>query len=448
MVRTTYRIVYLIVLTVVLVHLLIYPIGCGVGFREERLSMALLTALHVREVVVTSRALWKTGRRQWQLWRKRRQARRTKSKVKLKKDLVNLAAQMFPDPEAWSWAEEIALAGIKVGLRGLFSLMSESACADLFLRMRWVLGVKCPLCGCEDVKCKDPHYRPPYRRWKCPDCSLKQGREVTFTDLHGSFMEGSHLECRLWLWAMMLYVSGDSAENIAKELRVNRKTAQRMVRLFQLTYFSMRFRVMLKGQVEFDEAYVIAGLKGHAGGLSLERPARKRGLKKPGRGTWDSDKVPVLGLVDRQGNVYLIPMANVRSETIRPFIERLVARGTQVYTDEYNIYLFLRRLGYQHETVNHSRKEYARGEVHVNTVEGLWNLLRKHLYVHHGVSKVYLPLYVARFEFIHNRRSQTSWSKMVDLLQLDVHADGRQLRKAVREGQVKGLCPIPGLEAA
>ncbi len=175
-------------------------------------------------------------------------------------------------------------------------------------------------------------------------------------------MEGSHLECRLWLWAMILCVSGDSAENIAKELRVNRKTAQRMVRLFQLTYFTVRFQVMLKGQVEFDEAYIIAGLKGHAGGLSLERPARKRGLKKPGRGTWDSDKVPVLGLVDRQGNVYLIPMANVRSETIRPFIERLVARGTQVYTDEYNIYLFLRRLGYQHETVNHSRKEYARGE--------------------------------------------------------------------------------------
>ena len=107
MVRTTYRIVYLTVLTTVLAHLLIYPIGCGVGFREERLSMALLTALHVREVVVTSKALWKTGQRQWQLWRKRRQARRTKSKVKLKKDLVDLAAQMFPGrgPRRSPWRE-------------------------------------------------------------------------------------------------------------------------------------------------------------------------------------------------------------------------------------------------------------------------------------------------------------------------------------------------------
>jgi len=261
-------------------------------------------------------------------------------------------------------------------------------------------------------------------------------------------MEGSHLECRLWLWGMMLYVVEDSAENIAKELHVDRKTAQRMVRLLQLCYITLRFSRVLNGTVEFDEAYVIAGLKGRAGGLPLGPPARKRGLKKPGRGVWESDKVPVLGLVARGGDVYLIPMANVCSETIRPFIERLVARGTQVYTDEYNTYRFLRRLGYKHETVNHSAKEYARGEVHANTVEGLWNLLREHLYVHHGVSKVYLPLYVARFEFIHNRRSQTTWEKMVDLLQLGMHADGRRLRKAIREGRVKELCPMPGLEEA
>jgi len=448
MVRTTYRIAYLSVLTVLLVHLLIHPLGYEVGSEERRLSMALMTALHVREIVVTSRALWKTGQRQWQLWWKRRQARRTKSKVKRKKDLVDMAAQMFPEPEAWPWVEELALAGIKKSLRGLFSLIPESTCAALFLRVRWVLGVKCPMCGCKEVRCKDAHYRPPYRRWKCPDCSREQGIEVTFTDLYGSFLEGSHLECRLWLWAMMLYVSGDSAENIAKELYVNRKTAQRMVRLFQLAYFSLRFRVMLPGRVEFDEAYVIAGLKGRAGGLPLGRPARKRGLKKPGRGTWHSDKVPILGLVDRQGNVYLIPMANVQSETIRPFIERLVARGTRVYSDEYNIYRFLRQLEYQHETVNHSAKEYARGEVHVNTVEGIWNLLNEHLYVHHGVSKVYLPLYVARFEFIHNRRSQTIWEKMIDLLQFGIHADGRQLRQTIRRGKVKDICPIPGLEEA
>ena len=444
MIRTAYRVIYLIVLVAVLAHLLVYP----AGWEEERLPVSLLIALHVREAVATSRALWKTGRRRLRLWQKRRRARRTKSRVKVKRDLVALAAQMLPDPEPWPWVEEAAMTALKVSLRGLFTLIPETVCAKLFLCVRWVGGVRCPRCGCKNVTCKDPHYRKYYRRWSCPDCEHEHGKEATFTDLYGTFMEGSHLECRLWLWGMMLYVVGDSAENITKELHVNRKTAQRMVRLLQLCYITLRFSRVLNGTVEFDEAYVIAGLKGHAGGLPLGRPARKRGLKKPGRGVWESDKVPVLGLVARGGDVYLIPMANVRSETIRPFIERLVARGTQVYTDEYNIYRFLRRLGYKHETVNHSAKEYARGEVHVNTVEGLWNLLREHLYVHHGVSKVYLPLYVARFEFIHNRRSQTTWEKMVDLLQLGMHADGRRLRKAIREGRVKELCPMPGLEEA
>jgi len=105
-------------------------------------------------------------------------------------------------------------------------------------------------------------------------------------------------------------------------------------------------------------------------------------------------------------------------------------------------------LGYCHETVEHGRKKYARGEVHVNTLEAVWNLLRAHLAVHHGVSKVYLPLYVARFEFRHNRREETGWSQCMDLLHLGVRAEGRYLRQIVREGRVKELCMIPGLAEA
>ena len=141
-----------------------------------------------------------------------------------------------------------------------------------------------------------------------------------------------------------------------------------------------------------------------SGKLDLDRPPRKRGLRRPGRGVWESDKVPILGLVSRHGDLYLLPCANVQSDTIRPLIEHLTDRGATLYTDEYNIYNFLRRLGYQHQTVNHSKGEYARGPVHVNTVEGLWSLLRDHLRIHRGVSKLYLPLYVMRFEFLTNHR--------------------------------------------
>jgi transposase-like protein len=271
---------------------------------------------------------------------------------------------------------------------------------------------------------------------------------VTFTYLHGTVMEGSHLGIPYWLWAGWLWVTGESISRIHEELRVNRKTAERMVRLFQLAYFTLRFRMLLGGPVEIDEAYIIAGHKGRAGGLPLHRPARKRRLKKPGRGTAQKDKVPVLGLVDRNGAVYLIPLPNVRGETIQPIIAWLVARGAHVYTDEYEIYRFLRRLGYCHESVEHGRRGYARGEVHVNTLEAIWSLLRKHLAVHHGVSKVYLPLYVAHFEFKYNRRQQSYGGQWWDLLHLGVQADGRYLRQVVREGRVKELCMIPGLEEA
>jgi len=77
------RVIYLIVLVAVLAHLLVYP----AGWEEERLPVSLLIALHVREAVATSRALWKTGRRRLRLWRKRRRARRTKSRVKVKRDV-------------------------------------------------------------------------------------------------------------------------------------------------------------------------------------------------------------------------------------------------------------------------------------------------------------------------------------------------------------------------
>jgi transposase-like protein len=263
--------------------------------------------------------------------------------------------------------------------------------------------------------------------------------------LTGTIFENSHLPAQQWLWGIFLFVSGCSTLEIATELQVNLKTAQRMVTLLQLTLISCRYRFSLSGQVEFDEVYLIGGLKGRAGKLDLDRLPRKRGLRLPGRGIWETDKVPILGLVDRQGYIYLVPCANVQSDTIRPLIEYLTDQGATIYTDEYNIYNFLRRLGYQHHTVNHSKGEYARGPVHVNTVEGLWSLLRDHLRIHRGVSKLYLPLYVMRFEFLTNRRTLTRWQQMLELSALAAQADGIRLRRLIRDKQIHTLCPTLGL---
>jgi len=104
-------------------------------------------------------------------------------------------------------------------------------------------------------------------------------------------------------------------------------------------------------------------------------------------------------------------LANVQQATIRPVIEGSVAKGALVHTDEYDVYARLVAWGYGHKTVCHARGEYARDddgdgfcEVHVNTMEGFWSLLRSWLRPHRGISQEKLPLYLAFFQFVHNAR--------------------------------------------
>jgi transposase len=104
-------------------------------------------------------------------------------------------------------------------------------------------------------------------------------------------------------------------------------------------------------------------------------------------------------------------VSNVQQATIKPLIHHDVAPGTLVHTDEYAIYNRLEQWGYQHKTVCHGRGEYARDEdgdgfceVHVNTIEGFWSLLRSWLRPHRGISQEKLPYYLGFFQFVHNAR--------------------------------------------
>jgi transposase-like protein len=106
-------------------------------------------------------------------------------------------------------------------------------------------------------------------------------------------------------------------------------------------------------------------------------------------------------------------LANVQQVTIQPILKAVIAAGTTVYTDEYDIYARLPEWGYEHRTVCHSKGEYARDddadgfhEVHVNTMEGVWSLLRSWLRPHRGISQENLPLYLAFFELVHNLRKR------------------------------------------
>jgi len=118
-------------------------------------------------------------------------------------------------------------------------------------------------------------------------------------------------------------------------------------------------------------------------------------------------------MIQRNGEVAIHMLANVQQQTIKPIIKQTILPGTLVFTDEYNIYTRLEQWGYSHKTVNHGLGEYARDEdgdgfheVHVNTIEGFWSLLRSWLRPHRGISQEKLPLYLSFFEFIHNIRKR------------------------------------------
>ena len=158
---------------------------------------------------------------------------------------------------------------------------------------------------------------------------------------------------------------------------------------------------------------MVAGHKGQPDKVQQQgRSGRRRRLKgQRGRGTAATEKPPIFGMIQRGGEVLLRLLDNVQQATLRPLIETTILAGSRVYTDEYRIYSRLDEWGYQHDSVNHSAGEYARDddrdgfcEVHVNTMEGVWSLLRAWLRPHRGISQEKLPLYLNFFEFVHNVR--------------------------------------------
>ncbi len=179
--------------------------------------------------------------------------------------------------------------------------------------------------------------------------------------------------------------------------------------------------------MEWDEGYVVAGHNRQPEAtLQQGRPGRRRRLKgAAGRGTLDKEKPPILGMIQRGGEVVIRMLANVQQKTIQPLMRQTIQPGTLIFTDEYTLYNPLDTWGYAHKTVNHTQAEYARDEdgdgfceVHVHTMDGFWSLLRSWLRPHRGVSQEQLPVYLAFFEFVHNvrRRGKAVLASLLSLL--------------------------------
>jgi transposase-like protein len=225
--------------------------------------------------------------------------------------------------------------------------------------------------------------------WRCHDCKQQ------FTVRMGTVFEESRLPLRHWcyaFWRMATSKKGVSALEIKRQCQITYKSA-----LFLM--HRVRFAITqnpdgaakFTGTVEADETYI--------GG----KPRSGTGYHKRGRGT---KKIPVLGIVQRDGNIHRRVVANVSAATLKSAIREVVDKQARIITDEHLAY---RGLGKEfaggHHTVNHGTREYARGDIFTNTAESSFALIKRGLMgVYHAVSKEHLHRYLGEFDFRWNTR--------------------------------------------
>jgi transposase len=175
----------------------------------------------------------------------------------------------------------------------------------------------------------------------------------------------------------------------------------------------------LEGTIEADDLYHTAGNKGQArgGGKKLlgRRARGRRKKREPGRGHYDKDRPAIIAWVSRQGAVVLHATKDFTVKTVQKAANLAVHAGSRLYTDSASSYRAVK--GYVHEFVNHTKKEYARGEVHENRAECLFSLLKPYLRVFRGFSKTNLPGYVGFFQFLRNFRHLNAFEQAELILQ-------------------------------
>lgn len=290
----------------------------------------------------------------------------------------------------------------------ILNLIDDAKCFETVRALRWPEGVRCVPCASAGVSQQGRETTQPHRqKYRCHD----GGR--WFDDLSGTVFAGHHQPLRTWVVCLSFMGLNLSNRQVSHELGRHKDDAQRMTEQLRAGIDSQQILPELSGEVEADEVSVIAGHKGHPEAVREQgrqgRRRRRKGAR--GRGTLAKEKPPILGLIQRGGEVVMRMLETVQQKTIAPVIRATVAQGTRFDTDEDDIYARLSAWGDDHHTVCHSRGEYARDEdgdgfheIHVNTIEGVWSLLRSWRRPHRGISQEHLPLDLSFFPFVHNAR--------------------------------------------
>jgi transposase-like protein len=265
----------------------------------------------------------------------------------------------------------------------------DATCLEWLRNYLYPDGIYCN--ACEAVT---KHHRVVSRpSYSCDHC----GHHVHPTA--GTIFHKSPTPLTTWFYAIYLMAStrcGVSAKQIQRETGVTYKTAWRMFKQIR-TMLDDEKAPPLGGKsglgIEMDEMYYGGRRKGTRG--------------RPMAGDYKDKKVTVIGMVERKGRVRAVVAADVKGPTMLGLVKEHVLPKSTVFTDDFPSYDVMDRHinEYVHRRINHSEKIYVMGEVHTNTIEGFWSLIKTGIRgVYHSVGRHYLQTYLNEYSFRYNRR--------------------------------------------
>jgi transposase-like protein len=288
-----------------------------------------------------------------------------------------------------------------IDVHTLFS--TDEKCREILKRLRFPNGVEC-------LRCKGAVTRLETEKelYYCGECDYQ------FTVTSGTIFHDTHLPLLKWFVAVYLLCEsrkGMSANQIKRTLGISYKTAWYLCHRIRHAMQEID-RPMLDGTVEIDETFV--------GGKAKNMHAKDRAKKIQGRGK--VGKEVVIGIRQRNGDLYFFHAEDITSGTLARFIQENVSKDVDVIiTDDFRAYE--KAVGeFKHKTVNHSGGVYVDGSVHTNTVESAFSLLKRGIVgTWHNISAKHLPAYLNEMTFRFNRRKHSDL--FLDTLRYMVTAD-------------------------
>ena len=264
---------------------------------------------------------------------------------------------------------------------------NEKSCIDHLEEIRWNGNIASPFDPISKV------YNCSGNRYKCKNTGKYFNVKV------GTIFEDTKIPLRKWFIAIYLLSSpkkGISSHQLARDLKVTQKSAWFMLHRLRYALEHESFNKPLGGHIEVDEIYV--------DGKNNNKYKSKRKEDVQGRSV--NDKTPIVGMVERGGNVKAVKFTNVQAKTIQPLIVKHVEKGSKLPTDEWWAYRGLDAI-YEHSVVRHAVNEYVKREAPTNTIECFWSLFKRGIIgIYHWVSAPHIEKYLNEFAFRYNTRHQ------------------------------------------